>query len=130
MCVHVLDSESDGDADAPAPPHDFELAQLPSGSSDDSVAVGDDDYAEHDSHLVASAESANPSCVDAKQGHTASSLCRGPSRAAGVHDPRGEITSQWNLSTVWAGNIAVVRREDQGVGCLVCSNMFQKHDVK
>lgn len=128
MCVvHVSDSESDGDADAP--PHDFELDQ-PSESSDDSVSVGDDDFAERDSHLVASAESANPSCVDAKQGHTASPLCRGPSRAAGVHYPRGELTSQWNLSTVWAGNIAVVRREDQGVGCLVCSNMFQKHDMK
>lgn len=100
---------------------DYDKADKANKASAGPLEISDSDSAEspapewHASDSDVPAESALARSGGANVKGNGRSFC-GPNSGQGLdHVQAHERTSQWNFSTVWAGNIPVVQRMDQGV---------------
>ena len=100
------DSESNTDAD----------------SAPDELDIEPDELAEHDNATATRSSSARLHHMS--QGNVAvASSSSARSRRVGSRRG-GPVSSVFNLTTVWAGSVAVVRREDTPVPCLISVCFF------
>lgn len=110
----VCISDSDGSHKAPS---SVESVAVESGSND--LDSGDDSsVSSHEQDVVMTAvvteDSRNHNDrTDHRTGRSSSSAAA----VIPTNLPSTGPTSQWNLSTIWCGNIALVRRDDQAVSC-------------